>query len=207
MEKISKEEFEQFVKESRSIRELAIKIGYHPDGGGTAKSLKEAIVFYGCDISHFLGQSWKKEDYDYSKFKFGEIKKNNNSSAKALIKIRGHKCEKCGLENWLDKPITLHVHHKDGNRINNELENLQLLCPNCHSFTDNFIGKKNKGIIKISDEDFIQSLRDAPSIHYAIKKLGLNTSGTTYQRARELIYKNNIEHLIKRDESVLELAD
>ena len=205
--KIPKEEFEQFVRESRSIRELAGKIGYHPDGGGTARSLKEAIKFYGCDISHFLGQSWQKENYDYSQFEFGTVKKNSSSSARVLIKLRGHRCEVCGLTTWLEKPITLHIHHLDGNRINNELENLQLLCPNCHSFTDNFIGRKNKGIVKVNDEDFIQALKYSPTIHYALKQVGLNTSGTTYQRARELIQKNNIEHLMSKNESVLELSD
>jgi 5-methylcytosine-specific restriction endonuclease McrA len=47
----------------------------------------------------------------------------------------------CGIENWLGKDITLELHHVDGNRFNNELSNLQILCPNCHSLTPNH-GKK-----------------------------------------------------------------
>ena len=52
-----------------------------------------------------------------------------------------HKCERCGLTEWLDKPIPLELHHVDGNRDNNVLENFQLLCPNCHAFTDSYRGK------------------------------------------------------------------
>ena len=47
-------------------------------------------------------------------------------------------------KEWNGKEIRLQVHHKDGDHLNNELENLQLLCPNCHSQTDTYAGKKNK---------------------------------------------------------------
>jgi 5-methylcytosine-specific restriction endonuclease McrA len=52
-----------------------------------------------------------------------------------------HKCENCGLTQWLGQPIPLELHHKDGNRDNNTLENYVLLCPNCHAFTDSYRGK------------------------------------------------------------------
>lgn len=45
-----------------------------------------------------------------------------------LLKIRGTVCERCGY----NKKEILHVHHKDRNRTNNELHNLELICPNCH---------------------------------------------------------------------------
>ena len=55
-----------------------------------------------------------------------------------------HRCECCGLTTWLDKPIPLELHHKDGDRTNNTLENFQLLCPNCHAFTDSYRGKNSR---------------------------------------------------------------
>ena len=55
--------------------------------------------------------------------------------------MKNHKCEMCGIENWLGKDITLELHHIDGNSFNNDLSNLQILCPNCHSLTPNH-GKK-----------------------------------------------------------------
>lgn len=55
--------------------------------------------------------------------------------------LKENKCEECGIVEWNGKPITLQLHHVDGNRSNNKLENLQILCPNCHTQTDNYAGK------------------------------------------------------------------
>lgn len=52
-----------------------------------------------------------------------------------------HKCECCGNAEWMGKKIPLEVHHKDGNKKNNNLSNLELLCPNCHALTDTYRGK------------------------------------------------------------------
>ena len=53
------------------------------------------------------------------------------------------KCENCGLTQWLGQEIPLEVHHKDGNRHNNTIENFQLLCPNCHALTNSYRGKNS----------------------------------------------------------------
>lgn len=53
-------------------------------------------------------------------------------------------CEECGVSAWRDKPLSLCLHHINGVRDDNHLENLQLLCPNCHSQTENFSGR-NRG--------------------------------------------------------------
>ena len=55
-----------------------------------------------------------------------------------------NKCENCGLTEWLGQPIPLELHHKDGDRNNNTLENYQLLCPNCHALTDSYRGRNSK---------------------------------------------------------------
>lgn len=62
-----------------------------------------------------------------------------------LFKINDSKCEVCkwGLVNEFTQKVPLQVHHIDGDCMNNKLENLQLLCPNCHSLTENF-GSRNK---------------------------------------------------------------
>lgn len=51
--------------------------------------------------------------------------------------IKKDECEKCRLSEWMGQKLIMELHHKDGNRFNNELENLEILCPNCHSLTPN----------------------------------------------------------------------
>ena len=50
----------------------------------------------------------------------------------------------CGLTSWRGKPLALALHHINGDRLDNRLENLALLCPNCHSQTDNFSGRNGR---------------------------------------------------------------
>jgi len=59
-----------------------------------------------------------------------------------LIDNNGYRCSECKLDYWNGQKITLEVHHIDGNRNNNNLKNVILLCPNCHSQTDTFKNKK-----------------------------------------------------------------
>ena len=74
----------------------------------------------------------------------GNIKANSVRIKQHLILagLKIDKCECCGITEWNGKPISLQLHHKDGNSNNNSLENLKILCPNCHSQTDNY-GSKN----------------------------------------------------------------
>jgi len=61
-----------------------------------------------------------------------------------LLKHHGNKCWTCGIEEWNKKPIVMELEHIDGNSENNNLENLSLICPNCHSQTPTYKGA-NKG--------------------------------------------------------------
>jgi 5-methylcytosine-specific restriction endonuclease McrA len=63
---------------------------------------------------------------------------------KYLILKRGVFCSRCKNTIWMGKNIPLELHHIDGNYLNDDLDNLELLCPNCHSITDTYKGK-NKG--------------------------------------------------------------
>jgi hypothetical protein len=108
-----------------------------------------------------------------------------------LIKLRGHKCKCCGLSEWNNLPITLQAHHIDGDKTNNELENLSLLCPNCHSQTDNFCSKNIKKS-PVSDEALIKALQEQPSIRQALLSVGLSDGSVNYKRAKALLTRDGV---------------
>jgi hypothetical protein len=55
--------------------------------------------------------------------------------------LKDHRCEACDLTRWRGRPIPLELDHIDGDRTNNELQNLRLLCPNCHALTPTYRGR------------------------------------------------------------------
>lgn len=127
-----------------ALRDLGI-----PTQGRNTDTLKKKIKEYGLDISHFTfvsknkGLSQKKKAADY--LINGSIIKPYKLKLKLLEEgIKENKCEICGITEWLGKPINCQLHHIDGDEKNNELSNLQMLCPNCHSQTENYCGSANK---------------------------------------------------------------
>ena len=102
--------------------------------GGNFANMKKIIQRLGVDTSHWTGKAWNKGQRlkDWSDYtRVSKIKKH-------LIEERGKVCESCKTFLWLGKEIKLEVHHVDGDRTNNSHDNLQLMCPNCHSMTDNW---------------------------------------------------------------------
>jgi hypothetical protein len=69
--------------------------------------------------------------------------RNRNHIKQRLLKagLKSNHCEGCGLNQWMGAALSLALHHVNGDKHDNRLVNLQLLCPNCHSQTDNFAGR------------------------------------------------------------------
>jgi hypothetical protein len=176
--------------DSISYREFVRKLGYRSYHGQTP-TIKNMIQEMNIDTSHFKNQGWNKDNCDLTRLRKG----NNVKSCellRALILTRGYRCECCGLSEWCEMPIPLEVHHKDEDTLNNEIDNLQLLCRNCHGITDNFKGRSNRKIVYISDDDFLDALRTSTNVHRALNKLNLTPKGGNYKRAYDLLNKHHI---------------
>lgn len=145
--KYTKEQLIESVKESISIREVLIKLNVSPHGGNY-RVVKGYIEKLNLDTQHFTGQGHSrgktigpKKDLDF--YLNNETKISSHSLRLRLLKegYFEHKCYKCNLILWNNQPIPLELEHIDGNHSNNKLENLTLLCPNCHAQTSTYRGR------------------------------------------------------------------
>lgn len=154
--KYTDQQFIESVQKSFSIAEVLSTLGLAP-AGGSYKLFHRRVKILNLDTSHFTGQGHLKnkknvwnvgmpldqiliKDSAYS---------NTSNLRKRLIKegIFENKCERCGINSWQSEELTLHLDHIDGNNTNNSLDNLRLLCPNCHSLTPTYCGKNKKDFI------------------------------------------------------------
>jgi DNA-binding CsgD family transcriptional regulator len=72
----------------------------------------------------------------------GTYRDRNNLKLRLLKEgLKQDRCERCGLDEWHGVPLSFALHHINGDRLDNRLENLELLCPNCHSQTDTYSGR------------------------------------------------------------------
>ena len=112
-----------------------------------------------------------------------------------ILKDQDGCCNKCGIKKWNGELITFELEHKDGNNQNNSRENLELLCPNCHSQTKTWRGrnKSDKAREPISDESFVNALTESSNIRQALLNLGLAAKGNNYIKAHRLIDEYEIE--------------
>lgn len=156
-----KEQLETIVQSCYSYAEVLRKLGKHQTGGNQSL-LKKYIERYQIDTSHFTGQRWQinKTSEEIARRKLDTILQENTNFKSFNLKnrlvnngLKENKCEICGIgELWNNKPITLELHHINGNHYDNRLENLQILCPNCHSQTNNFRNRnRNKQTTPIKD--------------------------------------------------------
>ena len=151
----TEEEFVDAVRKSKSYSEVCRLIGLSPKGGNL-KTVKNKIVKLGLDISHFTFQRWNKgltsEMHTSIKKKpIEEILVENSGWSSHGLKLRlfregvkEKRCERCGRTEWEGNEIPLELHHINGIHNDNRIENLQILCPNCHALTDNYSGKSSK---------------------------------------------------------------
>lgn len=109
-----------------------------------------------------------------------------------VIKEQENKCNSCGIFEWMGSPISLEIDHIDGNNKNNSRDNLEGLCPNCHSLTPTWRGRNTRKA-KISDNELINSIVNAGSIRHGLLNLNMSPKGDNYGRAKRLLENSGLE--------------
>ena len=134
-----KPEILEWISENRSKADMAKLLGCQP---GT---LHRALETLGIEYSGNKGLKGRKIDPSY-KTADEYVKGSYVSSHRLKIKlirdgVKLHQCEICELTEWMGKPVPIELDHIDGNHFNNDLSNLRIVCPNCHSQTETNSGK------------------------------------------------------------------
>ena len=152
-------ELKNAVNASYSIRQVLKALGLSP-AGGNYQTIKRKIAELKLDTTHFRGQGWlkgKTHNFTTTPLKNILIKGKYYNSywlKKRLIRegVKQHKCEECNNLTWQGQPIPLELHHKNGDRKDNTLENLKLLCPNCHAQTKTYRGRNMRGNKRLTSD-------------------------------------------------------
>jgi len=131
-------------KDPVSMRDAALKTGIK------YTSFIRYAKLLGCNKPNQgrkgLKQTWKT-GIPLSEILEGKHQNMSSGNIRRRIfkeEIKEKKCERCGITQWQDRTIMFDMHHIDGNSHNHRIDNLEILCPNCHSQTDTFKFKKRR---------------------------------------------------------------
>lgn len=152
----TKESIEESVKGSVSIAQALNKLGILPSPGNY-RWFNKCIKKFDIDTSHFTGMAQFGPRPHRRKplkeiLQYGQPLPKGIKERLVAANMLDYNCSGCNISTWKttvssDDSLCLHLDHIDGNPINNSLDNLRFLCPNCHSKTDTYCGKKNRGQI------------------------------------------------------------
>ncbi len=130
------------VASSESVRQVLVKLGLRP-AGGNYQQFHHYVEHYNIDTSHFLGQIWRlgKKIPREPVYQLSELLVQNSFTSIVNLKrrlfaagIKKPKCEECGWNTQsTDGRIPVELDHINGDHLDNRIENLRILCPNCHS--------------------------------------------------------------------------
>lgn len=151
--KYTDQQFIDAVKNNLSIAGVLKELGL-AEAGGSYKLFHARVKKLNISTTHFTGQAHLKDKHHSWNYKIPTEQILIENSAytasstlrKRLIKeeLLSDKCSICFITEWCGEKLSLHLDHINGNNTDNRIDNLRLLCPNCHSLTSTYCGK-NKG--------------------------------------------------------------
>lgn len=107
---------------------------------------------------------------------------------KRILLEQNNCCNRCKMDTWLNEPIPLEVEHKNGDHSDNRRENVEALCPNCHSLTSTWRGRNKKTVPKkVTDEQVVKAFLETGNIRQALLQLGLAAKGGNYGRVKRAL--------------------
>lgn len=145
------EQLTKAVSSAHSVAKVCRLLGLAA-AGGNYETINRSMQRLGLEFSSERpsGQAWRKGNNIpvVPKLTLNQVLIRGRTCSSYHLKNRliiegifDRRCYSCGLTNWLDQLIPLELEHIDGDRSNNLLENLTLLCPNCHALTPTYRGK------------------------------------------------------------------
>lgn len=147
--KYTKQQFMEAWLSSISISEVASKLGANRSGSGFY-TLRNAAIDLGLTQDHMPTSRTdrtarsKRKKRPLETILVENSTYESTSNLKTLLykeNIKIAKCEQCGIDQWQNKPAPLQLDHINGIRTDNRIENLRILCANCHAQTPTFAAK------------------------------------------------------------------
>ena len=202
---LSDGKFIELVNDCSNISDVLKKLGYSTNGNSwgyqiVKERMEKLNLFFTKRNSMYYNQD--NTSLPLEKILIKDSEYNRTKLKTRLVKegLKEYKCECCGISEWNGKPLTLQLHHINGIHNDNRLSNLQLLCPNCHSQTENF-GTRGRGTSIIRKAENL-SKEDIDLIMNTVRKVGI------VEARKQLTFRNSlINSVVKNHKDTIVMED